>query len=268
MGKLTNIKLIVVDMDGTLLTDEKEMDSHIKEVIKTLHHQNIIFTFASGRNVHIMKEYVHEIALNEPYITNNGANMFQEDHCLYESSIDDKDLMETLRALEEKNLPYIAYTNEEVFILNEDTHLAYFLHRLKGKIPITKIQDHRDLIGHSFFKVVVIDERKPFMKMVVNEINEHAKHTHMLCSEGDIYTISNREATKGNTLLKLMKEKHIAFDEVLVFGDNYNDVSMFEVVKYSVAMDNAEEEVKCKATHHTLSNNEHGVSSFIKEWVL
>ena len=65
--------------------------------------------------------------------------------------------------------------------------------------------------------------------------------------------------------MELMK---VSSDQVLVFGDNYNDTSMFDVVKYSVAMGNSTKEIQDKATHVTKSNEEQGVSWFIKNYVL
>lgn len=268
MQKLKNIKLLVTDMDGTLLNDKKELDSEIITLLPALKERNIIFTFASGRNVHIMKDFVDMVDLKDPYITNNGANMFQGSSCIYESSIEAYELGLSLAILEKENIPYIAYTNEAVYIIREDPQLTFFLNRLKGKVSILTIASHKELKEFSIFKVVVIHENASMMEEVLHTVNAMNKETHMVRSEGDIYTITNIKATKGKTLLRMMELLHAKPNEVVVFGDNYNDRSMFEEAAYSVAMENADEEIKRAADFVTASNNENGVSAFIKKMIL
>lgn len=91
---LKNIKLIVADLDGTLLHDDKSLDRNIKSV---LIEKNIPLTFVSGRNVHIIQDYIKELNISLPYITNNGANMFLGDTCIYECPIDSSELKTCLK---------------------------------------------------------------------------------------------------------------------------------------------------------------------------
>lgn len=82
-------------------------------------------------------------------------------------------------------------------------------------------------------------------------------------SEGVIYTLTNKDSTKGKTLKKLLEYLDIDSSSVLAFGDNYNDISMFEVVD-GVAMENAQESLKEVAKYLTKSNEDDGVSYFIQ----
>ena len=74
MNSFADIRLVVADLDGTLLDDEKQLDAGIVDVIRELEKRNIMFTLASGRNVHIMKPYLKELSLQLPFIANNGAH--------------------------------------------------------------------------------------------------------------------------------------------------------------------------------------------------
>lgn len=78
-----------------------------------------------------------------------------------------------------------------------------------------------------------------------------------------IYTLTNKDSTKGKTLKKLLEYLDIDSSSVLAFGDNYNDISMFEVVD-GVAMKNAQESLKEVAKYLTKSNEDDGVSYFIQ----
>ena len=81
-----------------------------------------------------------------------------------------------------------------------------------------------------------------------------------------IYTLTNKDSTKGKTIKKLLEYLNIEPESVLAFGDNYNDISMFEVVD-GVAVENAQDSVKQLAKYTTKSNEEDGVSYFIKMYL-
>lgn len=72
-------------------------------------------------------------------------------------------------------------------------------------------------------------------------------------------------ASKGNALDILSSALHIPLQEIMAFGDHYNDISMLEKVSYSVAMGNAEEDVKKICKYHTLTNDLHGVGHIITQ---
>ena len=91
MERLENIKLIVADLDGTLLDENKQIDSDMPSLLPAMREQGIAFTFGSGRNMHIMQDYVSQLQVDIPYITNNGANMFEGRRCIYECSMSSSD---------------------------------------------------------------------------------------------------------------------------------------------------------------------------------
>lgn len=254
---MERIKLIVADLDGTLLHDDKTLDPKIKQVLQE---KQIGLTFVSGRNVHIIQEYLEELNITLPYITNNGANIFLKNKCIYECSIDAQELEYCLTMLQAKKVAYLAYTNERIYCFGDQPGLEKFKKRLIGKCEIIDDFDLSDLLQTPIFKVVMIHED---MEQVQEILNSHCRQTVCMRSEGNIFTLTNVNSTKGKTLLKLLEYLKIRPDEVLAFGDNYNDIPMFEVVD-GVAVENAQEGLKKVAKYHTKSNEENGVSYFIE----
>lgn len=250
-------KLIVADLDGTLLHDDKTLDTKIKQVLQE---KQIPFTFVSGRNVHIIQDYLKELNITLPYITNNGANMFLGKKCLYECSIDTQELEYCLTTLQAKKVAYLAYTNEKIYCFGNQPGLENFKKRLIGKCEIIEDFNLSDLLQAPIFKVVMIHED---MESIQEILNTHCKQTVCMRSEGNIFTLTNINSTKGKTLKKLLEYLKICPGEVLAFGDNYNDIPMFEVVD-GVAVENAQEGLKKVAKYHTKSNEENGVSYFIE----
>lgn len=268
MEKLDHIKLIVADLDGTLLDDEKQLDSGMPSLLPAIKEKGIAFTFGSGRNMHIMQDFVSQLQIDVPYITNNGANMFEGRRCIYECRISSSDLLLSLTLLKQMGIPFLAYSNYAVYPVGSHPGLTKFMERLKGKSDIVETKTIHEIIEHSIFKVVIIHDDETKMAGIMKAINDQCKEAHCVRSEGDIYTFTHMDASKGNTLKKLLEIMQISAEEVLVFGDNYNDESMFDIAKYSVAMGNSHEDIKAHARFTTKSNQEQGVSWFIKEYVL
>lgn len=254
---LKKIKLIVADLDGTLLHYDKSLDRNIKSV---LIEKNVPLTFASGRNVHIIQDYIKELNITLPYITNNGANMFLGDTCIYECPIDSSELKTCLNMLVENEVAFLAYTNETIYSVGSQEGLDGFKKRLIGKCEIIDDANIEDIVSESIFKVVMIH---PNMEKIKNQLNSVCDKTLCMQSEGIIYTLTNKDSTKGKTLLKLLKYLDMEPSSVLAFGDNYNDISMFEVAD-GVAVENAQESLKEVAKYLTKSNEDDGVSYFIQ----
>lgn len=80
-------------------------------------------------------------------------------------------------------------------------------------------------------------------------------------------SLGNENVSKGNAITKLNQYLNIVKENTLVFGNDYNDLSMFEVAGTCVAMQNAVPELKEKANHIALSNNEDGVAHFLENWM-
>lgn len=268
MERLTDLKLIVTDLDGTLLNEQKQIDEQVISLLPQLKKQGIAFTFGSGRNMHIMQDYLAQCHVKIPYITNNGANLFQNQTCIYENSLTTSDLLFSLTLLKQQGIAFLAYSNMAIYPVGTHPGLTKFMERLQGKCEIVETSSIFDIAEHSIFKVVIIHEDETLMASTMKAINQTCKEAHCVRSEGDIYTLTHMDASKGKTLRKLLSLMQIKDSEVLVFGDNYNDVSMFEVAKYSVAMGNASKEIKAQATYITTSNEEHGVAKFLLHHVL
>lgn len=264
----SKVKLIVADMDGTLLNDQKQLDGAMKDVMKELARRNIMFTLASGRNVHIMKAFIEELGIILPYVTNNGATMFQASTCIYECGMDDFDLKNVCAYLCHMHIPFVAYSSNEVYILEEHPSIQSFIKRLKGKSTIHHMKHYMDLVACNIVKIVIVQNHLDLKLSAIETIHTIGEHIQCVRSEHDIYTITHTEATKGQALKKIMESFHLSYEEVMVFGDNFNDVSMFHEAKYAIAMENSCIEIKQLGTCITSSNNEQGVSTFIKTHIL
>lgn len=262
--KLKGIKLIVADLDGTLLKSDKSLEDNIKDVISG---QDYKFTIASGRSMILVKKFISELNIDLPYITNNGAEIYQSDACVKQYSIPDEEVRFILNLVQEFNLECHANAENCIYTMGKIDLILPFRKRFEGVLPIVDNASINAVCANTINKIMCIDKDLNKVQEFANKINLYCEHVHCERAEGNAFVIVNRQASKGKALKNLIELLHISSEEVIVFGDNYNDVSMFEAVKYSVCMENAYKDVKDKATFICKSNDMNGVSDFIQKYI-
>lgn len=262
--KLKGIKLIVADLDGTLLKSDKSLDDNIKDVISG---QDYKFTIASGRSMILVKKFISELNIDLPYITNNGAEIYQSDACVKQYSIPDDEVRFILNLVQEFDLECHANAENCIYTMGKIDLILPFRKRFEGVLSIVDNASVNSVCANTINKIMCIDKDLNKVQEFANKINLYCEHVHCERAEGNAFVIVNRQASKGKALKNLIELLHISTEEVIVFGDNYNDVSMFEAVKYSVCMENADKDVKDKATFICKSNDMNGVSDFIQKYI-
>ena len=262
--KLKGIKLIVADLDGTLLKSDKSLDDNIKDVISG---QDYKFTIASGRSMILVKKFISELNIDLPYITNNGAEIYQSDACVKQYSIPDDEVRFILNLVQEFDLECHANAENCIYTMGKIDLILPFRKRFEGVLPIVDNASIHEVCTNIINKIMCIDKDLNKVQEFANKINLYCEHVHCERAEENAFVMVNRQASKGKALKNLLELQHISSEEVIVFGDNYNDVSMFETVKYSVCMENADKDVKDKATFICKSNDMNGVSDFIQKYI-
>lgn len=261
MLKKSKIRLMVSDLDGTLLQSDGRLDPNISSEIEN---NRCLFTIASGRNKALIKSYVRELNIGIPYIANNGAEIVLGNKIIYQKSIVRKELMYILNLAERLEIECLINCDKCVYTMGAVNYMRVFAERFDGILPVLSDVDPGIIAQEEVQKIMLYHKQASILHYFVSELNKNCINTACSKSEGDFYCAKHMEADKGNALKRLCKILRINLDEVLVFGDNYNDLSMFEVAKYSVATENAEEIVKKRSTFITKSNDESGVSYFLK----
>jgi len=263
---MQNIKLIVTDMDGTLLKSDHSLSSEFKHVYEQLKQNNILFVPASGRQYFSIISYFEDIkdelaviAENGTFVTNKGEEIFVDE---LDSTVIHK-IIEKVRKIEGahlvlagKNGAYVESTDEEF--------LEYFKNYYSKN---TKVDDLTKVENEKFIKIAINhpggteDNVYPLLK-------EFEKYGLKVVVSGEVWVdIMNKNSNKGVALKNLMEKLHITSDEVMVFGDFMNDIEMLQLAKYSYAMENAHPDVKKVANFSAPSNNEDGVLQIIKKYL-
>lgn len=261
----SNIKLIVSDMDGTLLNEKHEVSPRFFEQYQKLKAQNIHFVAASGRQYHSIIEKLKHIKNEISIIAENGG-MLQHDNAvkalLKLSNADVERCIKTIRRIE--NAHIVLCGSQSAYIEGDD---SAFISRLKEYYTTVKsVEDLTKFKSDEFLKIAVFHFESS-EKLVYPKIKHLEDDYKVIVSGQNWLDISHLDSNKGYALKILLDKMGFASDEILVFGDYNNDIDMMKLSKYSVAMENAHPNVKKLAKFETKSNNEEGVEHILEQLI-
>ncbi len=283
------IKLIASDMDGTLLDGEGGISPYNVEIINKAKKQGVHFVIASGRAYSDILPVTQKCHLECACVTGNGAEYIDEKGQLVSSCyLGEKEALQVIDILNSYGIKFMIYTTDNRYSIEavenvQDAFIARSLHHDQTK---TYEEVKARLINHhSIFRMEEVKDYKtllPTKKIIkieafdvdVSKIDkakvdfEKMGNVAYLSSFPDNVEITHIDATKGKILAKAISLLGIKENEVMVIGDSYNDLSMFELFENSVAMKNGEEDVKKVAKYVTEAYYEDGVGKAIQRWVL
>lgn len=259
------IKLILTDMDGTLLNDNNEINKEFYPTFNKLLNKNIIFGAASGRQYYNLIDRFDKVKENMLFIAENGTYVVYRGKELMVNSLEKDIAMEIIkigRKIENafpilcgKEGAYIESTDPRLI---EETKKYYTRHTIVD--DITKVEDE-------ILKVAICD----FSGSEINSLKyykDYMDKTKVTVSGKIWLDITSKKANKGFAVKKIQELLKIKYEETMVFGDYLNDVEMMKSAFYSFAMENAHKDLKKVSRFITKSNNDNGVVDTIKEVAL
>lgn len=259
----SKVKLVVSDMDGTLLNPNSEVSPRFFNQFKALKQQNIHFTAASGRQYQSILEKLHPIKDDISIIAENGGIMKhnnQEQILLQLNSENVKNAVTLLRNIEGayivlcgRQRAYIETTDESFISKFRDYYKEY-----------TIVDDLTQVENDDFLKIAVF-HHKSSEEYILPTAETLKKDLQVIVSGENWLDISHAEANKSYALTLLQKELGVTKEETMVFGDYNNDLQMMDLAYFSYAMENAHDDVKKTARFKTKSNAEEGVETVLEE---
>ena len=260
------IKLIVTDMDGTLLDENSKLPRNFFKTLDILINNKIKFVVASGRPYYTLQENFKPYSDKIYYICDNGAYIANGNKEISASVIDSHAVQAIVeKSLELKNTEIILCGKKAAYHRPCNSNFTKEINKYYLK---KEIVTNFDNINDEIFKITFCD---------LNGSNENSfKHLSPLFSKnfkvvvsGDIWLdITNKNINKGVALKKIQKAENISFNETMAFGDFYNDIEMLEKAYYSFVMSNANENMKKYGNFIAESNKNNGVIKAIESYAL
>lgn len=264
------VKLVITDMDGTLLTSDGKIPEEFWSVHKKMKEKGIVFSVASGRPYYNLKEQFSKIKDDMLFIAENGACVMYKDEEIYSAPMLDSDVEKILAISKEiKGIAVVlcgkntAYIEKKVFE-NEDYNFKLEIEKYYNKIEfVDNLEDVKDEI----IKIAICD-------FLVSEKNcyqyyKKLEDDYMVVISGKVWLDLMKLGTNKGVAVKIASQKlNIPLENIMVFGDYLNDYEMMKIVKYSYAMKNAHPKLKEIANYVTIEDNDNnGVVNTIKKYL-
>lgn len=270
-------KLIVSDMDGTLLNSNHEVSEENKRALKEAVDKNVRVAIATGRIYTSAKVYGKTLGLLTPIIACNGAIVrdIRTDEVLYENHLDKEDVIKVIELAREHGLYYHFYTDDEFYteeLVYSSLKYSEWNEEQKDedKIDIRVVDDAIECvksIDKHIYKVQIISDDNE-ARAKVTEILRKIPTIECCRSWHNNVEVMNRGVSKATAIMHLAKLYNVDKEEIITFGDNENDIPMLKYAGKGVVMDNADDFVKEHGDYITKSNDENGVAYAIDKFVL
>ncbi|WP_248930028.1 Cof-type HAD-IIB family hydrolase [Paenibacillus hamazuiensis] len=260
-------KMMAIDIDDTLLNDEREVSTGTKAALAEAAAHGVTVTLATGRMYASAKQLAAQLELNVPLITYQGS--------LVKNSIDGKVLYERavtgpaahflFRYAEEHDLHLQSYYNDVLYV-KEANQKAIDYAEL-SKIPFEVYAAFHELADKPNTKLLMIDDPER-LDEVAADLRKHIGHeVHITKSKPHFLEFVHIEGTKGHALAALAAHFGYELSQVIAIGDSFNDREMLQTAGLGVAMGNAVPALKEIADYVTLSNNEDGIKHVVDKFV-
>ena len=263
--------LCVFDLDDTLLSPDNSISPENIEALQKLRDLDVGITIATGRSPFMTGKYVDMLALSLPVICCNGGMLIKPDNSgiIWENPIHPQTLSTLLLYLLEQRADFLAYTGKMVYYAHESVRINIFREYLKTIPPAA--QAPLQEFTYADLNTIPVGVNKVLLAWPTPEQCAHVKgipRLEAVFSGPTAFDIMQDGSTKGNGILALSKYTGIPVDNIAVFGDSENDISMFTCGALGIAMGHGHEKAKAKARYVTGTNVESGVAQGIYQYVL
>lgn len=241
------IKLIVTDMDGTLLCDKGLVPEEFFPLLDRLLSKGVVFAIASGRQYYTLVDNIKPFKKDIFFIAENGAMTMINDRVFSIYPMESHLVNRVIGAFyKTKGCEIVLCGEKSAYTASKNPH---FLEECKKYYHMCRYVESIEGIDDQILKMAVYDyggaENNSY-KIFKEELEDGAS---ILISEEYWLDFAKAQVDKGVALEKIQNFLDIGPENTLVFGDFYNDLPMFSRAKYSYSMENAPDEVKNAAAH-------------------
>ncbi|MFI7498659.1 Cof-type HAD-IIB family hydrolase [Streptomyces sp. NPDC049687] len=255
-----DIRLVVTDMDGTLLDDDKRIPEGLWETLARLRERGVLFSPASGRQYATLAAEFAEVADGMVFIAENGSHVVRDGRELSSDPLEPGVVARVVEAVRRcaaggVDLGAVVCGKRSAYVERAD---EAFLAEVERYYLRCAVVEDLTAVDDDVIKVALFDFGSA-EKTTIPALAPFAD-THQVVVSGEHWVdVMNRTASKGAALRRLQRELGITPAQTMVFGDYLNDLEMLDAADWSFAMANAHPEVVRRARHLAPSNNDNGV---------
>lgn len=281
------ITSIATDMDGTLLNGKMQVSEANRDAIKKAQKLGVEVIVATGRSYAEARFALEGSGIECPIIAVNGAETRNTAGEIVQfTALKDEVSANIYRRLKDVGVYFEVFTNKGTYTDNPDKAVELLVDIVLSAHPETPIEEIREKarrrvdeklilpvdeyesiihnIDQQIYKFFVFSTDDELLQKASDRL-EGIEGIAVSSSGDENLEITSELAQKGIALEAFLTSKGLSMNDALAVGDNYNDLSMLEKVKYSYAMGNAHENIKRACRFETAGNNENGVAQAIED---
>lgn len=286
-------KLVVVDLDGTMLNQYGVVTENTKKVIKKTIQNGTDVIIASGRPIDSIQTIAKEIGSENYFIAGNGALVYdiQKQEIIYDKFLSKEKVLEIIKICEENSITYNVYTDKTILATALKYNVLYYqkenLKKEENKqTKISIIENMYEYVKNKkeekFLKVTICDDNQTVFQSIIRKLRQvdgievldvsHMSRktikqgTEEITMEYYYTEISSQNVDKWEAIEFLIKKLNIKKEEVIAIGDNINDKKMIENVGLGIVMEGSTPEVAKVADYTTDSNQNEGVAKSLEKF--
>ncbi len=265
-------KLVALDMDGTLLTNNKEVSERNRQAIAKAQSMGVTIVLASGRPLQGMKPIADSLNItssNDFIVCFNGSRVHRasDDKIVRQHIMTGKDAKRIAGLARELNVHHHAFSTDKGLITpknNPFTGREAIVNGVKiNEFDFDMLEDDEGII-----KTMFADAEEVIDDIILKVPKAYFDDFTLVRSASIFYEFLNKQSNKGLAVESVANQLGIKANEVICMGDAQNDHHMIKYAGLGVAMGNATEDTKAIADYITDSNNDSGVAKVIEEFIL
>lgn len=269
--RMMNYKMIVLDLDDTLLRDDHTISPRTKKALMDAQEAGVKVVLASGRPTFAMTHIAKELELEKfgSFILSfNGAQIrnCKTNDLLFSSTLTPGTVHELYKISIEEEVGIHTYIGDDIVTPANNEYTD-----IEGQItgmPIIEAKDFVDAIQEPVVKVLMVGSPDRLVHLEKKMQLQLEGKLNVVRSKPYFLEFTEAGVDKGTSLHHLIKQLNILQEEVIAMGDSYNDLAMIKFAGLGVAMGNAPDDIKEIANHVTDTNMEDGVAKVVEAFIL
>lgn len=261
----SKIRLVVSDMDGTLLNSNHEVSEEFFKIFKKLKDKGILFAVASGRQYYSLMERMKPVKDELTYIAENGAIVMEKGKQVFMQPMNKEIVHKVIKEVREIGGKYLVLCGRKQAYI--ESTAPKFMDPFLQHYEKYKVVDDLLKVEDDVFLKLTICDLSGAEKNSLPRVKNFEKELQVKLSGKIWIDFNDKKAHKGNALKALQEIHGLTKENTMAFGDYLNDMELFQNAAISYAVENAHSEVREAAKYHTKSNNEKGVENILGKLV-
>lgn len=265
---MKQIRLIVSDIDGTLIGREERLPAELPSVIERLEARGIMFTFATGRIKYMIDDFANAIHLTHPIISCNGAVIYQGRRNLVRKSFLANGIRPMLECADEMGMT-VLYCADGVEYVFRETDWVRRKRGLYNRYNDVHLFSEDEWKTARVEKVNIVDDVRDGRVCKLYPLLDPVREMYSIADYGNVgLELVAGGVSKATGVMDLSKLTGIDTDSIMAFGDSDNDKEMLKAVGFGVAVAQATDSAKASADYICRSEGAAGVIETIEEFCL